>query len=145
MKNAVSYMRDVTVPESIVPIIVWSFSTSKKAATTCSPQMKLSITDWERLKRWSSVGLFCQKRDWCLSAKPMSSGQESSLCSITRSNSFIIELIRLIGLQLVVRDGVCHVSVTYEGQLISMQLGCSLFVWRRKRPCKVKEQWSTGA
>ena len=28
-----------------------AFSTSRKAATTCSPLLKLSITDWESLKR----------------------------------------------------------------------------------------------
>ena len=34
-----------------------AFSTSRKTATTCSPQLKLSMTDWDSLKRWSSVGL----------------------------------------------------------------------------------------
>ena len=32
------------VPESIVPDIVEGFSTSGKAAVTCSPQLKLSMT-----------------------------------------------------------------------------------------------------
>ena len=50
-----------------------AFSTSRKAATTCSPLLKLSITDWKSLKRWSSVDLFCLKPDWFLFMKPMSS------------------------------------------------------------------------
>ena len=37
--------------------------TSRNAATTCSPLLKLSITDWESLKRSSSVDLFCLKPD----------------------------------------------------------------------------------
>ena len=45
-----------------------AFSTWRKAATTCSPLLKLSITDWESLKRWSSVELFCLKP---MSSKPM--------------------------------------------------------------------------
>ena len=49
-----------------------ALSTSRKAAITCSPLMKLSM-DWESLKRWSSVDLFCLKPDRCLFMKPMSS------------------------------------------------------------------------
>ena len=29
-----------------------SFSTSRKAATTCSPLFKLSMMDWDSLNRW---------------------------------------------------------------------------------------------
>ena len=75
-----------------------AFPASRKAATACSPLFKIFITDWKSLKRWSSVDLFCLKVDWYLFMKPMSSRQERSLCSITRWNSFIIELIRLVGL-----------------------------------------------
>ena len=75
-----------------------AFSTSRRAANTSSPLLKLSITDWESLRRWSSVDLFCLKPDWYLFMKPMSSRQERGPCSFTRSNSFIIEVISLIGL-----------------------------------------------
>ena len=34
-----------------------AFSTSRKAATTCSPLLKLSMMDWDSLKRWSLVDL----------------------------------------------------------------------------------------
>ena len=34
-----------------------AFSTSRKAATTCSPLLKLSMMDWDSLKRWSSEDL----------------------------------------------------------------------------------------
>ena len=34
-----------------------AFSTSRKAATTCSPLLKLSMIDWGSLNRWSSVDL----------------------------------------------------------------------------------------
>ena len=40
-----------------------AFSTSRKAATTCSPLSKLSIIDWDSLKRWSSVDLALLKPD----------------------------------------------------------------------------------
>ena len=46
-----------------MPNIVKSFSTSRKAATTCSPLLKLSIMDWDSLKRWSSVYLALLKPD----------------------------------------------------------------------------------
>ena len=38
-----------------MPNIVKSFSTSRKAATACSPLLKLSMMDWDSLKRWPSV------------------------------------------------------------------------------------------
>ena len=38
-------------------------STSRKAATTCSPLLKLSMMDWDSLKRWSSVDLALLKLD----------------------------------------------------------------------------------
>ena len=34
-----------------------AFSTSRKAATTCSPMLKLSMVDWDSLRRWSPVDL----------------------------------------------------------------------------------------
>ena len=75
-----------------------AFSTSRKAATTCSPLLKLSIMDWDSLKRWSSVDLAFLKPDCCLFINPTCSRWDLSLCSMTLSNSFIIELIRLMGL-----------------------------------------------
>ena len=75
-----------------------AFSTSRKAATTCSPLLKLSMMDWDSLKRWSSVGLAFLKPDWYLLINPICSWWDLSLCSMTLSNSFIIELIRLMGL-----------------------------------------------
>ena len=40
-----------------------AFLTSRKAATTCSPLLKLSMMDWDSLKRWSSVDLALLKPD----------------------------------------------------------------------------------
>ena len=43
-----------------------AFTTSRKAATTCSPLsplLKLSMMDWDSLKRWSSVDLAFLKPD----------------------------------------------------------------------------------
>ena len=34
-----------------------AFLTSRKAATTCSPLLKLSMMAWDSLNRWSSVDL----------------------------------------------------------------------------------------
>ena len=48
-------------------------STSRKAATICSPWLKLSITDWESPKRWSSVDLAYLKPDWYLFLKAIPS------------------------------------------------------------------------
>ena len=39
------------------------FSTSRKAATTCSPLLKISMMDWDSLKRWSSVDIAFLKPD----------------------------------------------------------------------------------
>ena len=64
----------------------------KKAATTCSPLLKLSIMDWDSLKRWSLVDLALLKPDQCLFKNPNFSRWHLSLCSMTLSNSFIIEL-----------------------------------------------------
>ena len=50
-----------------------AFSMSKNGANTCSLLLKLSVTDWESAKRWSSVNLACLKSDWYLFMKPMSS------------------------------------------------------------------------
>ena len=75
-----------------------AFSMSRKAGTTCSPLLKLSIMDWDSLKRWSSVDLALLKPDWCLFINPVCSKWDLSRCSMTLSNSFIIELIRLMGL-----------------------------------------------
>ena len=74
-----------------------AFSTSRKAAITCSPLLKLSMMDWDSLNRQSSVDLVLLKPDWCLSKNPIFSRWDLSLCSMTFSNSFIIELIRLMG------------------------------------------------
>ena len=46
-----------------MPNIVKSFFDVKKAATKCSPLLKLSIMDWDSLKRWSSVDLALLKPD----------------------------------------------------------------------------------
>ena len=75
-----------------------AFSTSRKVATMCSPLLKLSIMDWDNLKRWSSVDLGFLKPGCCLFMNPICSRWERSLCSITLLNSVIIELIRLMGL-----------------------------------------------
>ena len=40
-----------------------AFSTSRKAATTCSPLLKLSMMNWDSLNRWSSVDLALLKPD----------------------------------------------------------------------------------
>ena len=40
-----------------------AFSTSRKAATTCSPLLKFSMMDWDGLKRGSSVDLAFLKPD----------------------------------------------------------------------------------
>ena len=45
------------------------------------------------------------KPDWCLFIHPVCSRWDLSLCWMTLSKSFTIELIRLMGLQLVVREG----------------------------------------
>ena len=75
-----------------------SFSMSRKAVTTYSPLWKLSMIDWDSLNKWLSVDLALLKPDSCLFMKPICSGWEGSLCAMTLSNSFIIELIRLTGL-----------------------------------------------
>ena len=56
-------LAEIFILESIVPNIIKSFSTSRKAATTCSPLLKLSMMDWDSLKRWSSVDLAVLKPD----------------------------------------------------------------------------------
>ena len=38
-----------------------AFSTSRKAAATCSPLLKLCMIDWDSLNRWSSVDLVLLK------------------------------------------------------------------------------------
>ena len=58
--------------------------------------------DSDSLNRWSSVDLALLKPDWCLFKNPIFSRWDLRLCSMTLSNSFIIELIRLM---LVVREG----------------------------------------
>ena len=63
------------------------------------------MMDWDSPNRWSSVDLALLKPDWCLFKNPIFSRWDISLCSMTLSNSFIIELIRLMGLSLVVREG----------------------------------------
>ena len=73
-----------------------AFLMSRKAATTCSPLLKLSMMDWDSPHRWSSVDLALLKPDWCLLRNPIFSRLDLSLCSMTLLNSFIIELIRLI-------------------------------------------------
>ena len=40
-----------------------AFSTSRKAATTSSPLLKLSMMGWDSLNRWSSVDLALLKPD----------------------------------------------------------------------------------
>ena len=40
-----------------------AFSTSRKAATTCSSLLKLSLMDWDSLNRWSLVDLALLKPD----------------------------------------------------------------------------------
>ena len=37
--------------------------TARKAATTCSPVLKLSMMDWDRRNRWSSVDIAFLKPD----------------------------------------------------------------------------------
>ena len=46
-----------------MPNTVKYFFEVKKAATTCSPLLKLSIMDWDSLNRWSSVDLALLKPD----------------------------------------------------------------------------------
>ena len=75
-----------------------AFSTSRKTATACSPLLKLSMMDWDSLNRWPSVDLARLKPDGCLFKNPIFSRWVLGLCSMTVSNSFIIELIRLMGL-----------------------------------------------
>ena len=81
-----------------MPNIVKSFFDGKKAATTYSPLLKLSTKDLNSLKRWSSVDLALLKPDLCLFMNPVCSRWDLNFCSTTLSNSFIIELIRLMGL-----------------------------------------------
>ena len=88
-----------------MPNVVKCFFDIKKVATACSPLLNLSMMDWDRLKRWSSVDLALLKRDRCLLVNPICSRWERRLCSMTISNSFIIELIKLMGLLLVVKEG----------------------------------------
>ena len=40
-----------------------AFSTSRKAATICSPLLKLTMMDWDSLNRWSLVDLALLKPD----------------------------------------------------------------------------------
>ena len=40
-----------------------AFTTSRKAATTCSPLLKLSMMDWDSLKIWSLVDVAFLKPD----------------------------------------------------------------------------------
>ena len=42
-----------------------AFSTSRKAATTCSPLLKPSMMDWDSLNRWSSVD-FAVSETWLM-------------------------------------------------------------------------------
>ena len=67
-----------------MPNVVKSFSMSRKAATICSPLLKLSMMDWDSLKRWSSVvDLALLKPDCCLFINPVCSGWDFSLSSMT--------------------------------------------------------------
>ena len=68
-----------------------AFSASRKVGTTCCSLLKLSITDWDSLNRWLWVDLACLKPDWYLFIQPVCWRWERSLCSVTHSNSFIIE------------------------------------------------------
>ena len=61
--------------------------------------------DWDSPNRWSSVDLALLKPDWCFFKNHISSRSDLSLCSLTLSNSFITELIRLMGRKVVVREG----------------------------------------
>ena len=80
-------------------ILLKAFSTSRKAATIRSPLLKLFMMDWgDSQKGWLSVDFALQKPDLCVLIKPTCSRSERSLCSMTLSNSFIIELLRLMGL-----------------------------------------------
>ena len=81
-----------------MPNIVNTFSMSRKAAISYSPLLKLSMMDWDSLNKCSSIDLGFLKPDWCLFKNPIFSRWDLSLCSMTLSNSFIIELIRLMGL-----------------------------------------------
>ena len=69
----------------------------KKAATTCSPLLKLSMMDWDSLTRWSVVDLVLLKPDLSLFKYLIFSRWDLSLCSMILLNSFIIELIRPMG------------------------------------------------
>ena len=46
-----------------MPNIVKCFSTSRKAATTYSALLKVSMMDWDSLNRWSLVDLALMKPD----------------------------------------------------------------------------------
>ena len=74
------------------------FRRQEKQLITCSPLLKLSMMDWDSLNRLSSVDLALLKPDWCLFKNPIFSRWDLSLCSMTLSNNFIIELIRLMDL-----------------------------------------------
>ena len=80
-----------------MPTLSNAFSTSRKAAITCSPRLKLSMMVWEKRKRWSFVDLDFLKPDWYLLKKPLSSRCFRRRFSMTRSKSFIIALSKLMG------------------------------------------------
>ena len=82
-----------------MPNIVKSFFEVKKSSYCMFSSVKaFSMMDWDSLKRWSSVDLAFLKPDWCLLINFICSRWDLSLCSMTLSNSFITELIRLMGL-----------------------------------------------
>ena len=51
------------IPESIVPNIIECFFDVKKGGYYMFALLKLSIMDWDSLKRWSSVDLALLKPD----------------------------------------------------------------------------------
>ena len=55
--------RNILYLSPLCQILSKAFSTSRKVATTCSPLLKLSMMDWDNLKRWSSVDLALLKPD----------------------------------------------------------------------------------
>ena len=55
--------RKILNPSPLCQTLSKAFSTSRKATATCSLLLKLSITDWDSLTRWSSVDLAFLKPD----------------------------------------------------------------------------------
>ena len=82
-----------------MPNIVKSFfDVTKSRYHMFSSVLKFPMMDWDSLKRCSSVDVAFLKPDRCLFINPICSRWDLSLCLMTLSNSFIIELIRLMGL-----------------------------------------------